>query len=67
MELMMMHHCRNGKQKNHVEVPRSTILLTENELSVLLNEVNPLFDDNEHGISLYESAKRVLIMIISNR
>lgn len=52
---------------NHVEVPESSIQISQHEINSLLDEVNPLDNDNEHGIIMYENTKRVLTNIISNR
>ena len=51
--------------ENHIEVPRSTIQLTEREFSTVLNDVHPLSDDGEHGISLYEISKISLMRILN--
>ena len=50
---------------NLIEVPRSTIQLTEREFSTLLNDVHPLSDDGEHDISLYEISKISLMRILN--
>ena len=51
--------------ENHIEVPRSTIQLTEREFYNLLNYVDSLSDDGEHGISLYEISKISLKRILN--
>ena len=52
---------------NHIEVPQSTIQISDHEINSLLDEVNPLENDNDHGVVLYENAKMALGNILSKR
>lgn len=51
---------------NQVEVPASTVELTDDEMPGLVANVNPTSNDNNHGIHLYVSARNHVINIISN-
>ena len=44
--------------RNDVHVPRSTVELSDDDYNILVNAVNPLADDGNHGISLYEEINR---------
>ena len=61
----MMGLYLNCKLTHHVEVPQSTIEIADHEINSLLDGVNPLENDNEHGIVLYENAKMALSNILS--
>lgn len=42
------------QRRNDVQVPRSTVELSDNAYNFLVNLVNPLANDDNHGITLYE-------------
>ena len=44
--------------RNDVQVPRSTVELSDNDYIILVNAVNPLADNGNHGISLHEEINR---------
>ncbi len=50
--------------RNDVQVPRSTVELSDNDYNVLVEAVNPLADDGNHGISLYEEINRIVTNIL---
>ena len=52
--------------ENHVVVPVCTLHLTEHE-EAIIESIDALIDDNEHGISAYEAANTLLREIISFR
>ncbi len=49
---------------NHVVVPRSTIELTEEQMIALLLAINPLEEDNNHGIDIYNHTVQTVTDII---
>ena len=52
---------------NDVQVPRSSVRLSDNDYNVLVNAVNPLADDGNHGISLYEEINRSVRNILRQK
>ena len=53
--------------ENTVEIPRSAIELTNDEYQLLTENVDPLFNNNDHGIHAYQSAKNILITLLNDR
>ena len=53
--------------ENFVEIPRSAIEFTIDEYQLLTDNLDPLVDDNDHGITAYQSAKNILITILNDR
>lgn len=49
---------------NHVVVPRSAIQLTEEQIIALLLAINPLEDDHNYGIDIYNHAVQTITGII---
>lgn len=45
---------------NHVDVPRSTVQLADEDRSILELTVNPLANDSNHGINLFLQAVQML-------
>ena len=52
---------------NHVEIPESTVILTDEEMTILVLLVNLLDQDNEHGKRLFMNACEALEMILDAR
>ena len=46
--------------ENFVEIPRSTIELTDDELHIIASSLDPLDNDDDHGISSYQQAQNIL-------
>ena len=57
----------NVQTQNFVEIPRSAIELTGEELQTLMDDLDPLTNDNDHGVAAYQRAKNVLSNILSSR
>ena len=53
--------------ENSVEIPRSAIELTSDESQLLIENVDPLMNDNDHGIVAYQSARSILITLLNHR
>ena len=54
-------------RENFVEIPRSAIELTCDEYQQLTDNLDPLVNDNDHGITAYQSAKTILITLLNDR
>ena len=52
----------NVQTQNFVEIPRSAI-----ELQTLMDDLDSLTNDNDHGVTAYQRAKNVLSNILSSR
>lgn len=57
----------NVQTQNFVEVPRSAIELTDEELQTLIGNLDPLVNDNDHGVTAYQRAKNILSNILNGR
>lgn len=57
----------NVQTQNFVEIPRSAIELTGDKLQTLMGDLDPLTNDNDHGVTAYQRAKNVLSNILSSR
>jgi len=53
--------------ENHVVLPRSSIEFTGIELDSFVNEVDPLVNDYDHGVTAYIMAKTALTNVLSAR
>lgn len=53
--------------ENSVEIPRSAIELTSDESQLLIENVDPFMNDNDHGIVAYQSARSILITLLNHR
>ena len=49
---------------NDVVIPTSLVPLNENQQSVLQQQVNPLMEDNNEGIDLYQQTLSVLLNLL---
>lgn len=45
---------------NHVEIPESSLVLTQDQVTLISTSVNPLEEDSEHGIQLYVNTCNLL-------
>lgn len=45
---------------NHVEVPASTVNLTDDQVAQLVRDVNPVSNDNNYGIELYSATRNIV-------
>ena len=52
---------------NQVEIPKSNIVLEDDEMAILVLLVNPLDEDNNHGKYLFVNACEALEMILDAR
>lgn len=50
---------------NSVEVPRSSVKLTDEDRAILALSVDPLVDDGNHGIHLYLQAMQIITALAS--
>lgn len=58
-------HIPSYESDNNVEVPEVTSLPTEVRMQQLQAQIDPLSDDDNHGINLYVSATRLTELILS--
>ena len=52
--------CPKLQTNNHITVPQSTIQLSEEQKAVLLLVINPLENDQNYGIDIYNNAVQMI-------
>ncbi len=53
--------------RNDVQVPDLSINLSGQELAHLMDTVNPMVNDNNFGVTIYEHCRQVISKLIESR